>query len=183
MLEAKQNVFDDFIAAAEFLGTSNIADPKRIAVYGGSNGGLLVAALAVQRPELVAAVVCAVPLTDMLRYHLFSIGRLWIAEYGDPDDPSAAAVLRAYSPYHNVRKGVAYPAMLIETAESDGRVDPLHAKKFGALVQASTAGDAPVLVHVEENAGHGTGKPREKIIAELADRWGFLGWRLGQRLV
>jgi prolyl oligopeptidase len=181
MLDAKQNVFDDFIAAAEFLGTSRIADPKRIAVYGGSNGGLLVAALAVQRPELVAAIVCAVPLTDMLRYHLFSIGRLWIAEYGDPDDPNAAAILRAYSPYHNVREGVAYPAMLIETAESDGRVDPLHAKKFGALVQASTAGDAPVLVHVEENAGHG--KPREKIVAELADRWGFLGWRLGQRLV
>jgi prolyl oligopeptidase len=183
MLDAKQNVFDDFIAAAEFLGTSRIADPKRLAVYGGSNGGLLVAALAVQRPELAAAIVCVVPLTDMLRYHLFSIGRLWIAEYGDPDDPNAAAYLRAYSPYHNVREGVAYPAMLIETAESDGRVDPLHAKKFGALVQASTAGDAPVLVHVEENAGHGAGKPREKIVAELADRWGFLGWRLGQRLV
>ncbi|MBD5605155.1 MAG: S9 family peptidase [Candidatus Eremiobacteraeota bacterium] len=183
MREAKQNVFDDFAAAVEYLGTQRIADPHRIAVYGGSNGGLLVAALAVQRPELAAAVVCAVPLTDMLRYHLFSIGRLWISEYGDPDVAAAAAFLRAYSPYHNVRDGVAYPATFIETAESDGRVDPLHAKKFGARLQEAMRGDAPVLVHVEQNAGHGAGKPRDKIVAELADRWGFISWRLGQSLV
>jgi prolyl oligopeptidase len=182
MRERKQNVFDDFIAAVEFLGSSRIADPDRIAVYGGSNGGLLVAALATQRPELVRAIVCAVPLTDMLRYHLFSIGRLWIAEYGDPDDPADAAFLRAYSPYHNVRDGVAYPAMFVETAESDGRVDPLHAKKFGARVQAATSGPGPILVHVEPNAGHGAGKPRDKIVAELTDRWSFLAWTLGQRL-
>ncbi len=182
MRERKQNVFDDFAAAAEYLGTSGIADPKRIAAYGGSNGGLLVAALATQRPELVAAIVCAVPLTDMLRYHLFLIGRLWIAEYGDPDDPEDAAFLRAYSPYHNVRDGVAYPAMFLETAESDGRVDPLHAKKFGARIAAATSGDGPILVYVETNAGHGAGKPRDKIVAELTDRWSFIAWRLGQRL-
>jgi prolyl oligopeptidase len=181
--ERKQNVFDDFIAAAEFLGTSGIADPGRIAVYGGSNGGLLVAALATQRPDLARAVVCAVPLTDMLRYHLFSIGRLWIAEFGDPDDAADAAVLRAYSPYHNVRAGVAYPAMFVETAESDGRVDPSHAKKFAARVGRATSGDAPIFIYVEQNAGHGAGKPRDKIVAELTDRWSFIGWRLGQRLV
>jgi prolyl oligopeptidase len=182
MRENKQNVFDDFIAAAEYLAASGIAAADRIAVSGGSNGGLLVAALATQRPELACAVVCAVPLTDMLRFHRFLIGRLWIAEYGDPESPEDAAFLRAYSPYHNVRAGVAYPAMFIETAEADGRVDPSHAKKFGARVQAATSGSGPILVYVEPNAGHGAGKPRDKIVAELADRWGFLAWRLGQLL-
>jgi prolyl oligopeptidase len=182
MRENKQNVFDDFIAAAEYLAASGIASADRIAVSGGSNGGLLVAALATQRPELACAVVCAVPLTDMLRFHRFLIGRLWIAEYGDPESPQDAEFLRAYSPYHNVREGVAYPAMFIETAEADGRVDPSHAKKFGARVQAATSGSGPILVYVEPNAGHGAGKPRDKIVAELADRWGFLAWRLGQLL-
>jgi len=182
MRENKQNVFDDFIAAVEYLAASGIAAPDRIAVSGGSNGGLLVAALATQRPELASAVVCAVPLTDMLRFHRFLIGRLWIAEYGDPESPQDAAFLRAYSPYHNVRDGVAYPAMFIETAEADGRVDPSHAKKFGARVQAATSGSGPILVYVEPNAGHGAGKPRDKVVAELADRWGFIAWRLGQLL-
>ncbi len=179
MREHKQNVFDDFIAAAEHLARSGIADPERIAIAGGSNGGLLVAAVAVQRPDLVRAVLCLVPLTDMLRYHLFLIGRLWIPEYGNPDDPADAAVLRAYSPYHNVRDGAAYPAMLILTAESDGRVDPMHARKFAARVQAASAGGAPTFVHVESEAGHGAGKPRRKIVEELADRWSFLFDRLG----
>ena len=183
MRESKQNVFDDFIGAIEHLGASGIADPARIAVSGASNGGLLVAALAVQRPDLAAAVVCTVPLTDMLRFHRFGIGRLWISEYGDPDDPGDAAILRAYSPYHAVRGGVAYPAMLIESADSDGRVDPLHAKKFGARVLAEAGADAPVFVYVEPNAGHGAGKPRDKVVAELADRWSFLAWRLRQHLV
>jgi len=182
MRERKQNVFDDFIAAAEYLGSSGIADPARIAVYGGSNGGLLVAAFATQRPELASAVVCAVPLADMLRYHLFPIGRLWIPEYGDPDDPRDAAFLGAYSPYHNVRDGVAYPATFVETAEADGRVDPMHAKKFAARLAAATSGEAPILLYVEQNAGHGAGKPRDKVVAELIDRWGFIAWRLGQRL-
>ena len=174
MLESKQNVFDDFIAAIEYLGSSGIADARRIAVFGGSNGGLLVAVVATQRPELVRAVVCVVPLTDMLRFHRFLIARLWIAEYGDPDVPRDAEILRGYSPYHNVRDGVAYPAMLIETAESDSRVDPMHARKFAARLQAATSGVAPILLYVEPKAGHGVGKPRHKVVAELADRWAFL---------
>ena len=174
MREHKQNVFDDFVAALDYLGTSGIADPDRITIFGGSNGGLLVAAVVTQRPELVRAVVCAVPLTDMLRYHRFLIARLWIDEYGDPDQPHDAAILRAYSPYHNVRDGVAYPAMLIETAESDSRVDPMHARKFAARVQEATSGDGPILAYVEREAGHGAGKPRHKVVAELADRWAFI---------
>ena len=182
MRERKQNTFDDFIAAAEFLGSSGIADPARIAVMGGSNGGLLVSAFATQRPDLARAVVCLVPLTDMLRFHKFLIARLWIAEYGDPDIASDAAILRAYSPYHNVRDGVAYPAMLVATAESDSRVDPMHARKFGARVAEATSGDAPIYVYVEANAGHGIGKPRHKVVAELADRWSFLATQLGVAL-
>jgi prolyl oligopeptidase len=179
MRERKQNVFDDFIAAAEYLSSSGIADARRLAIFGGSNGGLLVAVVATQRPDLARAVVCVVPLTDMLRFHLFLIARLWIAEYGDPDDPRDAQVLRAYSPYHNVRDGVAYPAMLIETAESDGRVDPMHARKFAARLQSAKSGVAPVLLYVELKAGHGAGKPRYKQVAELADRWSFIFRQLG----
>jgi len=179
MRERKQNVFDDFAAAAAYLVSEQIADPARIAVMGGSNGGLLVAALVTQRPDLVRAVVCLVPLTDMLRFHEFLIARLWIAEYGDPDVALDAAFLRAYSPYHNVRDGVAYPAMLVATAESDGRVDPMHARKFGARVQAASSSDAPTYVYVEPNAGHGVGKPRHKVVAELADRWSFIATQLG----
>ena len=182
MLERKQHTFDDFIAAAEYLGSSGIADPARIAVMGGSNGGLLVSAFATQRPDLARAVVCLVPLTDMLRFHKFLIARLWIAEYGDPDVASDAAILRAYSPYHNVRDGVAYPAMLVATAESDSRVDPMHARKFGARVAEATSSDAPIYVYVEANAGHGIGKPRHKVVAELADRWSFLATHLGVAL-
>ncbi len=178
MRERKQNVFDDFIAAATYLGTSGVADPGRIGIMGGSNGGLLVAAVAVQRPELVSAVVCLVPLTDMLRFARFSIARLWISEYGDPDDPHDAAFLRAYSPYHNVRAGVTYPAMLIAAAEADGRVDPMHAKKFGARLRGVSAPDAPIYIRVEADAGHGAGKPRHKRVAELAATWAFIGDRL-----
>ncbi len=182
MRERKQNVFDDFAAAVRYLGESGIADPARIAIYGGSNGGLLVATLATQHPASVRAVVCLVPLTDMLRFHLFSIARLWIAEYGDPDDAGDAEFLRAYSPYHNVVDGVAYPAMLVATAESDGRVDPMHARKFGARVLAANGGSAPIFIYVEPDAGHGAGKPRHKRVAELADHWAFIGWQLGQML-
>jgi prolyl oligopeptidase len=175
MLGKKQNVFDDFIAAAEYLSAAKIADRRRIAIQGGSNGGLLVAAVEVQRPELFAAVICAVPLTDMLRYPEFLIARLWVPEYGDPADPAAAAWLRAYSPYHNVREGVRYPPTYVVTAESDTRVDPAHARKFAARLAAANAGDAPILLYVEPNAGHGIGKPRAKQVEELADRWAFLG--------
>jgi prolyl oligopeptidase len=179
MLGNKQNVFDDFIAAAEYLGSSGIADPRRIGITGGSNGGLLVAAAETQRPDLFAAVVCAVPLTDMLAYHKFLIARLWIPEYGDPEDAEAASWLRAYSPYHRIRDGVAYPATFVVTAESDTRVDPGHARKFGARLAEATSSDAPILVYVEANAGHGVGKPRDKQLEELTDRWAFLGARLG----
>jgi prolyl oligopeptidase len=179
MRESKQNVFDDCIAAVEYLGACGAADPGRVAIFGGSNGGLLVAAVATQRPRLARAVVCAVPLTDMLRFHLFLIARLWIAEYGDPENPLDARTLRAYSPYHNVCDGTAYPAMLIETAESDTRVDPMHARKFAARVQAATGGDAPILAYVEPDAGHGVGKPRYKVVMELTDRWSFIAWQLG----
>ena len=182
MRDRKQNTFDDFIAAAEFLGSSGLADPARIAVMGGSNGGLLVSAFATQRPDLARAVVCLVPLTDMLRFDKFLIARLWIAEYGDPGDATDAAILRAYSPYHNVRDGVAYPAMLVATAESDSRVDPMHARKFGARVAEATSSEAPIYVYVEANAGHGIGKPRHKVVAELADRWSFLATQLGVAL-
>jgi prolyl oligopeptidase len=179
MFEKKQNVFDDFIAAAEYLVSARLADPKRIGIAGGSNGGLLVAAVEVQRPELFAAVLSAVPLTDMLRYPHFLIARLWIPEYGDPDVPEQATYLRAYSPYHNVRDGVAYPPTFLVTAESDSRVDPMHARKFGARLQEATSGAGPILVYVEANAGHGAGKPRTKQVQEVADRWTFLGRALG----
>ncbi len=182
MLERKQNVFDDFLAAAEHLGTSHIADPARLGFLGGSNGGLLVCAAAMQRPALARAVVALVPVTDMLRYHRFSLGRLWIPEFGDPDDPADAAYLRAYSPYHNVRHGTAYPAMYVRAAEADGRVDPMHARKFSARVQAATSSEMPVFASIEADAGHGAGKPREKQIAEYADVWTFLCWQLGVTL-
>jgi prolyl oligopeptidase len=118
----------------------------------------------------------------MLRFHLFSIARLWIAEYGDPDDAADAAFLRAYSPYHNVVDGRPYPAMLVATAESDGRVDPMHARKFGARMLAASGASAPIFIYVEPDAGHGAGKPRHKRVAELADHWAFIGWQLGQVL-
>jgi prolyl oligopeptidase len=175
----KQHVFDDFIAAAEFLGSSGYADPERIGIVGGSNGGLLVAAVTVQRPELFAAVVCQVPLCDMVRFPHFLIARLWVSEYGDPQSAADFPVLYAYSPYHQVADGAAYPAMLFFTAESDSRVDPLHARKMGARLQAATGGEAPILVQVERHAGHGAGKPRSKQADELADRWSFFAWQLG----
>ncbi|HTV75261.1 MAG TPA: prolyl oligopeptidase family serine peptidase [Candidatus Acidoferrales bacterium] len=179
MRALKQHVFDDFIAAAEFLGAHGYADPARIGCIGGSNGGLLVAAATVQRPDLFRAVVCAVPLCDMVRFPYFLIARLWVSEYGDPESAADFPFIYAYSPYHHVEDGVAYPAMLFLTAESDSRVDPLHARKMGARVQAATGGDGPILVHIEQHAGHGAGKPRSKQAEELADRWSFFAWQLG----
>jgi prolyl oligopeptidase len=140
-----------------------------------------VGAALTQRPDGCRAVVCSVPLLDMLRYQKFLIGALWVPEYGDPDDPDDFAVLHAYSPYHRVVDGTTYPAVLITTAESDSRVDPLHARKFAARLQAvaaSSPDDMPVLLRVEERAGHGVGKPRWKQADELADVWAFLAWQL-----
>jgi prolyl oligopeptidase len=179
MLGAKQNVFDDFIAGAEYLIRQKITSSNRLAIQGGSNGGLLVAAVMTQRPELFRAVVCAVPLTDMLRYQRFLIARLWIPEYGTADDPRQFKYLHAYSPYHRVAAGTKYPATLITTAESDTRVDPLHARKFAAALQAANGGAHPVLLRVETKAGHGAGKPLVKQVAEATDVWSFLFWQLG----
>ena len=179
MLANKQNVFDDFIAAATWLIAERVTAPDRLAISGGSNGGLLVGAALTQRPELFRAVICGVPLLDMLRYHLFRIAALWIPEYGSPDDPVAARWLAAYSPYQHVRDGVKYPAVFLHAAASDTRVDPMHARKMAARLQAATASGLPVLLQVESKAGHGAGKPLRKVIAQLVDEWSFLFAQLG----
>jgi prolyl oligopeptidase len=179
MLGRKQNSFDDFIAAAEWLIAERYTRPERLAVAGGSNGGLLMGAVLTQRPDLFRAVVIQVPLLDMLRYHRFLIARLWIPEYGSADDPEQFRWLRAYSPYHHVRDGVAYPAVLLATAESDSRVDPLHARKMAARLQAATASGRPVLLRLEARAGHGAGKPLSKVLDELTDTWTFVFSELG----
>lgn len=179
MLAHKQNVFDDFIAAAEFLIKDKITRPERLAIRGGSNGGLLVAAALTERPDLFRAVVCQVPLTDMLRYQRFLIAKLWIPEYGSADDPEQFKYLYAYSPYHHVQKGTKYPAVLITAAASDSRVDPLHARKFAAALQAASASERPILLHIETQAGHGIGKPLTKQLAEATDMWSFIFWQLG----
>ncbi|HSY39804.1 MAG TPA: prolyl oligopeptidase family serine peptidase, partial [Polyangia bacterium] len=179
MLANKQNVFDDFIAAAGWLIAERVTTADRLGISGGSNGGLLVGAALTQRPELFRAVICGVPLLDMLRYHLFRIGALWIPEYGSPDDPVAARWLAAYSPYQHVRDGMKYPAVFLHTAASDTRVDPMHARKMAARLQAATASGLPILLEVESNAGHGAGKPLRKVIAQLVDEWSFLFSQLG----
>ncbi len=179
MLRTKQNTFDDFIAAAEWLIRQGYTRPERLAAAGGSNGGLLMGAALTQRPDLFGAMLVQVPLLDMLRYHRFRIARLWIPEYGSPDDPTAFAWLRAYSPYHHVRPGTRYPAVLLATAEGDTRVDPMHARKMAARLQAATGSDRPVLLRLETRAGHGAGKPLSKIEDELTDTWSFVFAELG----
>jgi len=179
MLSNKQNVFDDFVCAAEWLISQGLTRRERLGITGGSNGGLLVGAVLTQRPELFQAVVCAVPLLDMLRYHHKSIARLWIPEYGSPEDPEQFAWLHAYSPYHHVREGERYPAVLLLTAEGDSRVDPMHARKMTALLQARSGSEKPVLLRSETEAGHGIGKPRSKVLDESLDVWSFLAWQLG----
>jgi prolyl oligopeptidase len=181
MLERKQNVFDDFHGAAEALVAQKWTSHERLGISGGSNGGLLTGAALTQRPELFAAVYCAVPLLDMLRYQNFLIARFWIAEYGTAEDATHYRWLRAYSPYHHVRAGTRYPAVLFTTAEGDSRVDPMHARKMTALMQAVTAEDpnAVVLLRVESDAGHGVGKPLNKQVDDLADQYSFFAWRLG----
>jgi prolyl oligopeptidase len=176
MRERKQTVFDDFIAAAEWLQTTGRAATGRVAIEGGSNGGLLVAACLVQRPELFGAVVCRVPVADMLRYHLFTVGRFWIPEYGCADVADDFPYLYRYSPYHQVKDGVAYPPVLVMTADTDDRVAPGMAKKFAARLQ-DAVGDmdaGPMLLRVETRAGHGAGKPIRKQIDEQADLYAFL---------
>jgi prolyl oligopeptidase len=182
MLEHKQNVFDDFIAASEYLVKERYTSPERLAILGGSNGGLLVGAALTQRPELFRAVVCAVPLLDMLRFHRFLIAGLWVAEYGSAENPEQFPFIAAYSPYQRVREGTAYPAVLLLTAESDSRVAPLHARKMTARLQAASGSGRPVLLRVETEAGHGAGKPVSKLLEEQTDIWSFLYWQLDVRL-
>jgi len=175
MLDKKQNVFDDFISAAEWFIQNQYTNSKKLAILGGSNGGLLVAACMVQRPDLFGAVICENALTDMLRYHKFTIGRFWVSEYGNAEEnPEHFKFIYAYSPLHNVKEGVVYPPVLITTADTDDRVVPAHAKKFAAALQAKSAGDNPILLRVETKAGHGGGKPTSKRIDEASDIYAFL---------
>jgi prolyl oligopeptidase len=182
ILASKQNSFDDFIGAGEWLIAQGYTRRERLAAAGGSNGGLLVGAVLTQRPDLFRAVLVQVPLLDMLRYHRFLIARLWIPEYGSADDPVQFRWLRDYSPYHRVRDGVAYPAVLLATAESDTRVDPMHARKMAARLQAATSTDRPILLRLESRAGHGAGKPLSKVLDELSDSWTFVFSELGVQL-
>jgi prolyl oligopeptidase len=156
MREHKTNVFDDFAAASDHLVESGVTTRDGLGIFGGSNGGLLVGAALTRHPEKYAAVVCSAPLLDMLRYHLFGLGELWTGEYGDPDVPEEAAWLRSYSPYHQVAKGVAYPATLFAVFEGDTRVDPLHARKMCAKLQDDTSGTGPILIRRETGVGHST---------------------------
>ena len=170
----KQNVFDDFITAAEWLIANNYTKPAKLAIGGGSNGGLLVGTCMTQRPDLFGAALPAVGVMDMLRFHKFTIGWAWVAEYGSSENAAEFTNLYAYSPLHNLKPGTAYPATLIITADHDDRVVPAHSFKFAAALQAAHNGNAPVLIRIEIKAGHGAGKPTAKIIEEAADKWGFL---------
>jgi len=174
MLLNKQHVFDDFIAAAKFLISEGWTATPHLAVYGGSNGGLLVGAALTQAPELFGAVVCAVPLLDMVRYHLFGSGKTWIPEYGSAEDPDQFKALYAYSPYHHVVDGVKYPALLMLSADHDDRVDPMHARKLTAEVQAATASDNAVLLRIEKHSGHGGADLVKQQVEQGADIYAFL---------
>lgn len=173
MLKNKQNVFDDFIAAGEYLIAEGYTNKDKLAIAGGSNGGLLVGAAMTQRPDLFAVAFPAVGVMDMLRYHKFTVGKGWIPEYGSSEDSTMFPVLQAYSPLHNLKEGTAYPATMVTTADHDDRVVPAHSFKFAAKLQATHEGENPVLIRIETNAGHGAGKPISKIIEEQADMWSF----------
>ena len=170
----KQNVFNDFIAAAEWLIAEKYTCSEKLAIQGGSNGGLLVGAVMTQRPNLFGACLPAVGVMDMLRYQHFTAGRFWVDEYGTPDEKDEFHALIKYSPYHNIRPGVSYPATLISTADTDDRVVPMHSFKFAAALQHAQAGPAPILIRIETRAGHGAGKPTSKRIENIADHWAFL---------
>jgi prolyl oligopeptidase len=184
MLEKKQNVFDDFIAAAEWLIQSGYTSKSKMAISGGSNGGLLVGAALTQRPDLFAAVVCSYPLLDMVRYHKFLVAGYWVPEYGSADKPDQFPFLYAYSPYHRVKAGTKYPAVLFITGDSDTRVAPLHARKMAALLQASTGSGKPILLHYDTKAGHSRGEitPVTKRIDEMTDEFSFLFLQTGAKV-
>ena len=179
MLKNKQNVFDDFIACAEWLIAGKITSTPKLAINGGSNGGLLVGACMTQRPDLFGACVPAVGVMDMLRFHKFTIGWAWVSDYGSADDPELFKIIYAYSPLHNLKPGRKYPPTLVTTADHDDRVVPGHSFKFTAALQAAQAGEAPTLIRIQTKAGHGFGKPTTILIEELADMYAFLVWALG----
>ena len=175
MLMKKQNVFDDFIAAAEHLIKEGYTKSEKLAIQGGSNGGLLVGAVMTQRPELYAVALPAVGVMDMLRYHKFTVGKGWIPEYGSSEESEEMfAYLKGYSPLHNLNPGVSYPATMVTTADHDDRVVPAHSFKFAATLQQAHQGENPVLIRIETDAGHGAGKPTSKIIDEQADIYSFI---------
>jgi len=180
MLEKKQNVFDDFAAAARWLVENKVTKKERLAISGGSNGGLLVGATITQNPDLVAAAVARVGVLDMLRYHTFTIGHAWVNEYGSSANPEQFKTLLAYSPLHNIKEGMAYPATLITTADHDDRVVPAHSYKFVSALQKAQGGKAPVMIRIDVDAGHGAGKPTSKIIDETADIFAFMLSVIGQ---
>jgi len=175
----KQNVFDDFIGAAEWLIARKYTSTPKLAIGGGSNGGLLVGACLTQRPDLFGATLPAVGVMDMLRFHKFTIGWAWTSDYGSADNADEFKALRAYSPLHNIKPGTHYPPTLVTTADHDDRVVPAHSFKFAATLQAAQSGGNPVLIRIETKAGHGAGKPTTKIIQEQADLYGFLVKSLG----
>lgn len=177
----KQNVFDDFIAAAEWLIENKYTSSTKLAIQGGSNGGLLVGACMAQRPDLFGACLPAVGVMDMLRFHKFTAGRFWVDDYGSADDPEQFKAIFAYSPYQNLKPGKKYPATMVTTADTDDRVVPGHSFKFAAALQAAQAGDSPTLIRIETRAGHGAGKPTSKIIEEVSDQWAFLVKTLGMK--
>lgn len=181
MLGNKQNVFDDFTGAAEYLIREKYTRPEKLAIRGGSNGGLLVGAAMTQRPELYRAVLCEVPLLDMIRYHKFLVAKFWVPEYGSSEDPKQFPYLLKYSPYHNVKPGTKYPAVLFVTGDSDTRVAPLHARKMAALLQSSSTG-GPVLLHYDTQAGHSQGMSVSRTINDTADKLAFLAWQLDVKL-
>jgi prolyl oligopeptidase len=175
----KQNVFDDFIAAAEYLISEKYTNSSKLAIFGGSNGGLLVGAVTNQRPDLFGAAIPAVGVMDMLRYHKFTAGRFWVDDYGSADNADEFSALYAYSPYHNLKPGIEYPAVLVTTADTDDRVVPGHSFKYAAALQTAQAGSSPALIRIQTRAGHGAGTPTTMVIRDYADRWAFLVRNLG----
>lgn len=180
MKENKQNVFDDFIAAAEWLIDNKYTASNHLGIYGGSNGGLLVGAVMTQRPDLIGAVVCSYPLLDMIRYHQFMVARFWVPEYGSSENADEFAYILDYSPYHNVKPGVDYPATLFITGDGDTRVAPLHARKMAAMVQAHHDGDDPIMLRYHIKAGHSGGKPKSQVIDDVVEMLSFLKWQLSK---
>jgi prolyl oligopeptidase len=173
MKHNKQNVFDDFIAAAEYLIDEGYTRTESLAIGGRSNGGLLIGACLTQRPDLFGVCLPNVGVLDMLRFHKFTIGWAWVSDYGSPDLPEDFEYIKAYSPYHNIRTGETYPPTMVLTGDHDDRVFPAHSFKFAAALQAAQGGEAPILIRIETRAGHGAGKPTQKLIEEFSDMWTF----------